>query len=463
MSGTSVSQAQAQAQAQGHASSNAKPLDRALAFHLAGDHASALRLAAAVLARDSESASAFIQTARFLTELNAAADPIAKAFEAGAARAIASGNMALAVVAAQELARLGQAPACEKILDAVAITFALGGARLSTEHDALPPPLSQTAATPFVSLPETLSEAPLLEKVYEILAAAASAPVQAATPIVPIPFFSALSRADLRAVLGSFQVMFAAENAPVLSEGAEGAEAYIVAYGELEVRKGSFLGGADDAEATIGRLTRGALFGEMALLARAPRVASVVAVRPSILLMAQRTALEAVAQRRSNVAAELAAYCRRRMMANLVQTSPLLLAIPAAERAMVVERFKMRIFEKSDTIIVQDAESDGVHLIASGEVAVMRRDGDESLVLSTLRSGHVIGEVALVLRRKASAHVVAVHPTITLHLPQQDFMSMVKEHPDVLHGLYLLAVERDLETSLAIANSTMLVGDDVLL
>jgi CRP-like cAMP-binding protein len=444
-------------------SSDPKPLDRALAFHLADDHASALRLAAAVLARDSESASAFIQTARFLTELDAAAEHVAKAFEAGAARAIASGNMALAVVAAQELARLGDGPAYEKILDSVAITFAQGGARLSAEYDAQPPSLSQEKAAPFASLPETLEGESLVAKVYEIIASASSAPVQAALPMVPIPFFSALSRADLRAVLGTFKVVFAAENLAVLREGAEGSEAYIVAYGELEVRKGSFLGAADDAEATIGRLTRGALFGEMALLARAPRAASVVAVRPSILLVAHRTELEAVAQRRPNVAVELAAYCRRRMMANLVQTSPLLLAIPAAEREMVVERFKMRIFEKSDTLIVQDAESDGVHLIASGEVAVMRRDGEESLVLSTLRSGHVVGEVALVLRRRASAHVVAVHPTITLHLPQQDFMSMVKEHPDVLHGLYLLAVERDLETSLAIANSTMLVGDDVLL
>ena len=43
----------------------------------------------------------------------------------------------------------------------------------------------------------------------------------------------------------------------------------------------------------LARLVSGALFGEMALLSRAPRAASVVATRPSILLVAKRDALEA--------------------------------------------------------------------------------------------------------------------------------------------------------------------------
>ncbi len=89
----------------------------------------------------------------------------------------------------------------------------------------------------------------------------------------------------------------------------------------------------------------------MALLSRAPRAASVVACRPSILLVARREALEAVAEKRPEVGVELAAHCRRRMVANLVRTSPVLLAVDRSERPALVERFETKVYEKGEKLI----------------------------------------------------------------------------------------------------------------
>ncbi|MFX7914659.1 cyclic nucleotide-binding domain-containing protein, partial [Acinetobacter baumannii] len=74
---------------------------------------------------------------------------------------------------------------------------------------------------------------------------------------------------------------------------------------------------------------------------------------------------------------------------------------------------------------------------------VGHEDGGEGFVISTLGVGQVVGEVAVVLRRKANADVVAVTPTVTLHLPREDFMGLIREHPAIVASLYLLAVERD--------------------
>jgi CRP-like cAMP-binding protein len=147
----------------------------------------------------------------------------------------------------------------------------------------------------------------------------------------------------------------------------------------------------------------------------------------------------------------------------VLRTSPVLLAVPPEERQALVERFQTRIFEKNARIIQQGDEAQGIHLIASGEVAIVRNEAAEALVLSTLGPGHVVGEVAMVLRRPANADVVCVHSTITLHLPREEFLSVVRAYPGTLHGLYLLAVERDEETTLAVGNSAMSVGDDVLI
>src|SRR6185312_12615897 len=147
-------------------------------------------------------------------------------------------------------------------------------------------------------------------------------------------------------------------------------EVYIVARGELEVRRdlpepvkdddgedvevdsqGNGLEAMPEQPITLARLANGALFGEMALLSRAPRAASVVACRPSILLVARRDALEKVALVRPEVGVELAAHCRRRMVANLVRTSRVLVAVNPADRPALVERFETCFFEKGENLI----------------------------------------------------------------------------------------------------------------
>jgi cAMP-dependent protein kinase regulator len=280
-------------------------------------------------------------------------------------------------------------------------------------------------------------------------------------PIGAQPLFSSIGRAGLRAMIEVFEVATVQQGTVVIEEGTGGAEAYIVARGELEVlRRPTDEGGKP---MILARLASGALFGEMALLSRAPRAASVVATRPSILLVAKREALEAVAEGRPEVAVELAAHCRRRMVANLGRTSPVLVAVPPQERTMLVERFETRIYEKAEKLVEQGQEAAGLHLVASGQVAVVTHDGDESVVLASLSPGETVGEVALVLRRKANADVIAVHPTVTLFLPREEFISLIQDHPGVLHGLYMTAVRRDDETTLALDNAPAAIADDYVL
>jgi cAMP-dependent protein kinase regulator len=204
----------------------------------------------------------------------------------------------------------------------------------------------------------------------------------------------------------------------------------------------------------------------MALLSRAPRAASVVATRASVLLVAKRDALEAAAEKCPEVGIELAAHCRRRMVTNLGRISSLLVAVPPGERAMLVERFETRIFERGDRLLKQGEEAPGLHLVASGEVSVVAHEGDvtgEPTVLATLSAGETVGEVPLLLRRKAAADVIAVHPTMTLFLPREHFLALIQDHPAILHGLYMTAVRRDDETMQALDSSSASVADDYVL
>ncbi len=458
------------------------PLDRALALLLAGEREAALRWSAATVEKDPSLASAIILTSRLLAEAGRS-EAATEGFELGIHRAIDAGNLPIAVAAVGDLRGLGVDVA--RHLDSIADAFSRASSRLG-DPSSLPPPPLPDPGHDFQPLSSFLSGPLLLSKATEILHGARRSYEAvgdlAEALIAPVPLFSQLERDGLRALIGAFDMITVPAGDVVIAEGEEGAEAYIVARGELEVRRaqraaepvsraGLETAGAlsEDSEAgaagelTLARLTNGALFGEMALLSRAPRAASVVACRPSILLVASVEALEAVAVARPEVGVELAAHCRRRMVANLVRTSPVLIAVSPDERPALVERFETRIFEKGEKLIAAGEDTSGLHLIASGEIAVVGEDGGDSFVISTLGPGDVVGEVALVLRRKANADVVAVHPTVTLHLPREHFLSLIKEHPAILLGLYTLAVKRDEETSTVMSNVTTSVADDYVL
>jgi CRP-like cAMP-binding protein len=436
------------------------PIDRALTLLLANEVEAALRWSAAVVERDASIPSALVITCRLLEQMGRTEAAI-DGFHLAVRRAIDAGNLPLAIAAIADLRGLGVDVGDP--LEQVAAAFCEGSPRLQ-ETETPPPPLPRFDG--FQPLSSFLTGPALTSRATQILHFVTREYDEAAgteMPLVaPLPLFSSLGKDALRDLVAAFEMITVPVGEHVIREGEEGAEAYIVARGELEVTRGE---GPEDGgpPVVLARLVSGALFGEMALLSRAPRAASVVATRPSILLVAKRDALEAVAEQRPEVAVELAAHCRRRMVANLGRTSAVLIAVPPQERSMLVERFQTRIFEKGEKLVVEGAHPQGLHLVASGEVAVVAHENGESIVVATLAAGETVGEVALILRRKANADVIAIHPTVTLFLPREEFMALVQDHPAILHGLYMTAVRRDDETIRALDSAPAAIADDYVL
>jgi cAMP-dependent protein kinase regulator len=434
------------------------PIDRALSLLLANEVEAALRWSAAVVERDGSIPSALVITCRLLAQMKRTEAAI-DGFRLAVRRAIDAGNLPLAIAALGDLRALRVD--LEDSLDQVASAFCAESPRIE-ESAAPPPPVPDFDE--FQPLSSLLTGPALSSKATQILRAAAKQFEDASGSVprvAPLPLFSALSKGALKDVILSFEMLTVPAEHVVIEQGDDGTDAYIVARGDVEVRRRAVDEGAPPI--VLARLQSGALFGEMTLLSRAPRAASVVTTRPSILLVASRDSLEAVALAHPEVGVELAAHCRRRMVANLVRTSPVLVGFPPEERAKFVERFQTRLFEKGDRLVREGDEPRGIHIVVSGEVSVVARDGGDSTVLATLPAGETVGEVALVLRRPANADVIALHPTVTLFLPREDFLSLVADYPSILHGLYMTAVRRDEETSLALRSSLAPLSDYVLL
>jgi CRP-like cAMP-binding protein len=438
------------------------PVDHALTLLLAGEIDAALRWAAAALER-APSPSALIVTARLLDQMGrtrAAVDGLRLAVQ----QAVDAGELPLAIAAIDDLRVLGLDVTEE--LNYVAGAFCRGSPRLHRGETppSLPPP---AGAADFIRpLSPFLAGPTLASKATQILQATKRAHDEQAGAdlprLAPLPLFSALSQEALHDLLGAFQVVTAPGGHRIVQEGEAGNAAYIVARGEIEISRRAAHG---DSKCTLAlaRLGRGAFFGEMALLSEMPSPATATATRPSVLLAARREALVSIAARRPEVAAQLAAHCRRNSLANLGWTSPVVAAVAPRERARLVERFEMRVFEKGDRLVHVGEDAQGLHLVVSGEVAIVSREWDDKVLLATLGAGETVGEVELVLHRPAYADAIAVRPTATLFLSRDEYASLVQDQPAILHGLYSIAVQRHAETTFALQSGSAMVADDWLL
>jgi CRP-like cAMP-binding protein len=437
------------------ADSVTRPLDRALEAWASGDHAAALRWAVPILEAQPDSAGALIATAYLGAKLG---EP--KSFELGlkiaALHAIDLGNLPLAVAAGALTRELGLDPS--GTYDAISTAYARGSARIKHRTPpALPAPVPDVQP-----LPDKLVEKPLLDRAEAAVEKAiehVEAKRDPKSSLPAAPLFSSLDRASLRAFLEIFEIRLYAAKATVVEEGASGSEAFVVARGELDVTKR----GSGGSPVHLARLGGGTLVGEMALLSRAPRAATVSAASSTVLLVAEKQALDAAVTKSPELGREFAEHCRKRMLDNLIKTSPILRSVNPTERADLVKRFAIRAFEPGERIVTQGKPSEGLFIVASGDVSIVQNDdAGEQTVVANLGAGEVLGEVALVLRRPPIADVVANHPTVTLFLPRDRFLEAVRAHPMVFVDLYEVAVRRDEETSAVVELEAASLDESIL-
>ncbi len=422
----------------GDSSAKSRPLDRALDKLIAKEPSAALAEALGVLEVRPDAATLLVTG---LALEGAGAKQAADVLRCAAYVASLSRSLPLAAASIRALGRLGESVVDE--LDSLVAVFS------RPASGAAAPPVLDAQAISAVDLPvDQLAERALVAAEKTRGSAKASGTAQATEPL-----WLQLGAQGVRAFAGMLEIELVPAGATLIREGDAGNAAYLVGRGELEVRRGDLV---------LARLGAGSLFGEMALLSRSPRAASVVAVRPSIVLRADRDALDGLAGKHPELAQALAKYCRRRMIENLVRTSAVLKPLRANDRHALLDRFVARTFETGDTLIAEGEEGAGMHLVASGSLSIVAgKDADRTRV-AMLGAGDVVGEVAMVLRRPATAAVVADCPSVTLHLAAGEFLAVIKQHPALLAELYTLAVERHEETRSLLAQQADDASDLVL-
>lgn len=428
-------------------------LDQAHAHRLDGDEQAALRKAIACAQENPAAPGPVALVARVLVDQDRtliAAEVAARLVDAYIRRGDLPGALVASTLALD--AGEDQTPLIKQIAQA----FGKGSARIG-DFKQTPPPF------PNVRVPSNVAKLEgdaLFSAAEDVLRTylATDDSVAAGGPLPQLPLFAALSPKELERLLKAVRVEEVSGGQEVVRQDDQGHEAFVVARGMLKVVRRT---GVD--ETLLAQLGPSAIFGEMALLSAAPRSASVVALEPTQLLVLDRAELERAATDAPELSRELSLFCRGRMQANLVRHARVLSGLPTEQRSELLNKLEMRFFEPEETLIVREQEAQSIFLIANGAVAVSVPDGHDRLVLATLSAGDVVGEISLVLRRPATADVMAMYPTIAYELSRERLHALMRTYPALLVELYEFATRRDDETRAVSEEESQAVGAEIIL
>jgi CRP-like cAMP-binding protein len=281
-----------------------------------------------------------------------------------------------------------------------------------------------------IELPETWVPEPVAP------AATAEATHVAALPRFPI--FSDLAPDAFVALSRGLALCRVPRGETVIREGETGTSFFVVASGRVAVTTRDDRGVA----VVVARLGEGEFFGEMALLSGAPRVATVTAEEPCELLELCAGVLATVARQHPQLATTLRRFCRQRLLANAVATSPLFRPLSREDRRALLARFRTREVAAGEAVVREGEAADGMYVALGGTFDVVTRRGGAPAAVAELHAGDVFGEMSCLRKRPASASVVARRAGLVLRLPREDFDALASAYPQLLELVAELAEER---------------------
>lgn len=322
---------------------------------------------------------------------------------------------------------LGLDPRHERTLELLASLYTRKAQEPLRNLKGLTPPPQQPVA-PLVGTPppapvELELDVPIVEGTLE-------------SGLPAIPLFSSLSEAELKQILASaMEVRAYAAGELVVQEGAAGLSMFALVEGEA----GVFRGWGTAQQRQVATLSAGTIFGEVALGSGARRVATVVAQGDAVALEFPREAMANVSLRFPHVGAQLARFCRDRLLANALRASPLFRALDEPALEAVSREFRPCSFSNAQKIITEGFEADGVHMLLRGTCHVLHSSGKR---YPDLCEGDLFGEVSALTKGEATASVVAAGQVLTLRLPTAELERLVSSNAQVSTAVKALVKER---------------------
>ena len=219
----------------------------------------------------------------------------------------------------------------------------------------------------------------------------------------------------------------------VIREGEFGDTFYVVLNGSFAVEVWNDQG----IPMQVATIQRGAYFGELAMIGRGMRTASVKAVTANCqVLEIYKGPFDRMLKedKTGGLKKQLDDLYAKRTIEKFIRDNEFLRDISDIDKKLMVDTAKLSRFEAMADIYKAGAPATSFYLVRQGFLKAWRTEGDEESILAYLRDKDFFGDLELVDGRPRTATVTAMEPVEIIEIPRSVFAGLYQRYPQVIQA-----------------------------
>jgi cAMP-dependent protein kinase regulator len=247
-----------------------------------------------------------------------------------------------------------------------------------------------------------------------------------------LPFLRDISKDAVSALAASINRREIGPAMDIVNEGDAADSLYFLVAGQARAMR-------RDSPKPLGVLDAPTVFGEMALVAATPRLASVASTTRCVILEVQRDAVYEAASRDTRLTEMLLGFHHDRLWKNVLAVSPIFAPLGEERMRRLATEFITVNVPPGTTLLTEGQPGTGLFILLRGSCEVVRG----SSVIARLSEGDLFGEISLALfDRPCSATVRAATDAVVLQLSREAFQRLIMSDPETRSRVMTLALRR---------------------
>ena len=227
-------------------------------------------------------------------------------------------------------------------------------------------------------------------------------------------------------VVDSFVPVSFTFGSAVVREGEESDALYVLVSGKARIVKRSERG----EEISLGSLRPGESFGEMGLLERTLRSATVRASSDLQVFRLDSPVFEALLRSHPEIREYFELQIKHRRLHNFFRQYTAFARLPLEALRRMLEELEPVDVQQGKLVIRQGEEPGPMYLVEEGRLRVFLEEDGSRRYLAYLRKGDFFGEMSVFKGARRAASVEAVSPCRLLKLTPETFRRLIDDYPD---------------------------------
>ena len=246
-----------------------------------------------------------------------------------------------------------------------------------------------------------------------------------------IPLFGDLDARSLHTLISRVRVVLLDAGEVLFRQGDAANSLYVIVAGAVvPIAEG-------DRRRRLAVLERGEFFGEIGVMAKQPRNATIEAIVETKLLAIDRRVLWELIAKQPAVAKSILRFLRARLIDRQIRTNPFFAAFAHAEREAVARQFRILEVKDGTRVVEQGKPADGLFVVLSGSLARVMPEQEKEL--GDFGLGDVFGGLSLLDGQASDCDVIAQGKCWLVVLGEARFRRILAANPRLARVVRRLA------------------------